>query len=84
MSIFPITRMEEAAGLPGIRDARALTKQRRLAGAVVIGFAEDGRLSISSYGSTKARCAALRKLNDAISDLIDADTVDLSAITNDG
>lgn len=66
--------------LPTIRDARALAKSRQLTGAVIVGFAPDGQLSIASYGSTKARCAVLRKLNDAISDLIESETVDLAAM----
>jgi hypothetical protein len=54
--------------MPSINDARALTQKMGLKGAIIVGFAPDGKFSVASYGATKNFCAALRGLVDRIAD----------------
>lgn len=61
---------------PTIRTARAITKQGELEGCLVIGFGGD-TFGAASYGSTKARCDALGRLLDFISEAIERGEVDL-------
>lgn len=52
--------------LPTINDAKALTQRMGLTGAIIVGFAADGKFVVSSYGATKSECSRLARINDWI------------------
>lgn len=56
---------------PRIHLARRACEAAGARQAVVVWFDEQGLFAVASYGETKAECAAVKPLCDAIADAID-------------
>lgn len=54
--------------MPTVRTARAICKQGNLAGVIVIGLDNEGRVAGASYGATMAQCRNLAPWLDHIMD----------------
>lgn len=60
---------------PKIRHAQRACEAAGARQAVVVWFNEAGQYAVASYGETKAECAAVKPLCDAIADAIDGGTL---------
>lgn len=60
---------------PQIRHAQRACEAAKARQAVVVWFDEHGRFAVASYGVTKAECAALKPVCNAIADAIDDGTL---------
>ena len=56
---------------PRIRHAQRACEAAKARQAVVVFIDESGQYAVASYGETKAECAAVKPLCDAIADAID-------------
>jgi hypothetical protein len=57
---------------PQVRHAQRACEAAKARQAVVVWFDEAGQFAVASYGETKAECAAVKPLCNAIADAIDA------------
>lgn len=61
---------------PHITIARRACEAMGARQAIVVGFDGDGRLCVVSYGTTKAECAAVRPVCDAIFNALQQGAID--------
>ena len=60
---------------PQVRHAQRACEAAKARQAVVVWFDEHGQFAVASYGETKAECAALKPVCNAIADAIDDGTL---------
>lgn len=57
---------------PTIRHAQRACEAAKARQAVVVWFDEHGQFAVASYGETKAECAAVKPMCNAIADMLDS------------
>ena len=62
---------------PQIRHAQRACEAAKARRAVVVWFDEHGQHAVASYGETKAECAAVKPLCNAIADAMDKNALPL-------
>lgn len=66
---------------PQVRHAQRACEAAKARQAVVVWFDEVGQYAVASYGETKAECAAVKPLCNAIADALDDGELPISTTT---